>query len=240
MHIPSLVKTHWCLLKLSSGNENMGVTRADKSVKIWRNLPISNSKPDLHNINAHTKFGEKSIDFYSSYHPEMIYGRTDVRLTDGQTDTRPDVQHETIIPRHYRVGVAFNLFSIARNNKPFCSGTINRWTGTQCNKNHSKPSTSKGTIHTYRYTLTYRYTVTNAETVSSVSCLFHKRWQLLSPELNTRYLKRTRRTVLGRSVTCVCVCGGGGGVSGGGGRTVTNNVCVCVWGGGGGEEDRGC
>ena len=49
MRIPSLVKIYWCLLKLSSGNENTGVSLADNSVKIWRNLPISNSKPDLLN-----------------------------------------------------------------------------------------------------------------------------------------------------------------------------------------------
>ena len=41
MHVPGLVKIHWCLLKLSSGNENMGVSRATNPVKIWRNLPIS-------------------------------------------------------------------------------------------------------------------------------------------------------------------------------------------------------
>ena len=53
----------------------MGVSRADNSVKTWRNLPISNPKSDLHNINAHTKFGENpltftGIDVYSSYHLE--------------------------------------------------------------------------------------------------------------------------------------------------------------------------
>ena len=32
----------------------MGVSRADNSIKIWHNLTISNPKPDLHNINAHT------------------------------------------------------------------------------------------------------------------------------------------------------------------------------------------
>ena len=58
MHIASLMKIPCYLLKLSSGNENMGVFWADNSVKIWRNLPISNPKPDLHNINAHSKFGE--------------------------------------------------------------------------------------------------------------------------------------------------------------------------------------
>ena len=36
MYIPSLVNIYLCLLKLSSGNgnENMGVSRADNSVKI--------------------------------------------------------------------------------------------------------------------------------------------------------------------------------------------------------------
>ena len=57
MHIPSLVKRPCYLLKLSSGNENMGVSRADISVKIRRNLTISNSKTDLLNVNAYNKFG---------------------------------------------------------------------------------------------------------------------------------------------------------------------------------------
>ena len=41
----------------------MGVSQADNSVKIWRNLPISNPKPDLHNINEQTKFGENPLMF---------------------------------------------------------------------------------------------------------------------------------------------------------------------------------
>ena len=106
MHVPNVVKIPWYLLKLSSGNENMGVSRTDNSVKIGRNLSISNPKPDLHNINAHTKFGEKSIDVYSSYHPETRYGRTDECTTDGRTDRC--VQLETIIPRHYMYHVAGN------------------------------------------------------------------------------------------------------------------------------------
>ena len=57
MHIASLVKRPCYLLKLSSGNKNMGVSRADNSVKIWPNLPISNSKRDLLNVNAYSKFG---------------------------------------------------------------------------------------------------------------------------------------------------------------------------------------
>ena len=41
----------------------MGVSQADNSIKIWWNLPISYPKPDLHNINAHTKFGENPLIF---------------------------------------------------------------------------------------------------------------------------------------------------------------------------------
>ena len=49
--------------KLSSGNENMGVSPADNSVKIRRNLPISKHKPDLLNVNAYSKFGENPLLF---------------------------------------------------------------------------------------------------------------------------------------------------------------------------------
>ena len=73
----------------------MGVSRAGNSVKNWRNLSISNPKPDLHNINAHTKFGENPLMF--TYHPETKNGRTD------KTDGLADNQCETIIPRHYCV-----------------------------------------------------------------------------------------------------------------------------------------
>ena len=33
------------------------------TVKNWQNLPISNPKPDLHNINAQMKFGENPLTF---------------------------------------------------------------------------------------------------------------------------------------------------------------------------------
>ena len=39
----------------------MGVSRAENSVKIWRNLPISNPKPDLLNVNAYSKFAENPL-----------------------------------------------------------------------------------------------------------------------------------------------------------------------------------
>ena len=59
MHIASLVKIPCYVLKLSSGNQNIDVSRADNFVKIWRNVPISNSKSDLLKVNAYmySKFG---------------------------------------------------------------------------------------------------------------------------------------------------------------------------------------
>ena len=41
IHVPSLVKIPWYLLKLLSRNENMGVSRADNSSKIWRICPLA-------------------------------------------------------------------------------------------------------------------------------------------------------------------------------------------------------
>ena len=63
MHIPSLAKIHQYLLKLSSENENMGMSPADNSIKNWQNLPISNPKLDVHDINGHTKFDENPLKF---------------------------------------------------------------------------------------------------------------------------------------------------------------------------------
>ena len=40
---------------------------AGNSVKNQRNLPISNPKPDLHNINAHTKFGKYLLQTAANY-----------------------------------------------------------------------------------------------------------------------------------------------------------------------------
>ena len=69
MHIASLVKRPCYLLKLLSRNQNMGLSRADNYVKISRNLPISNPKPDLLNVNAYSVW-LKSPVIYSSYRPE--------------------------------------------------------------------------------------------------------------------------------------------------------------------------
>ena len=86
----------------------MGVYQADNSVKNWRNLPIINPKPDLHNINAHTKFGENPLMFTQVIiRKQKTDGRTDGQAYDGlthrQTDGHSDDQSETIIPCHYCV-----------------------------------------------------------------------------------------------------------------------------------------
>ena len=75
MHIACLMKIPYYLLKLSSRNENMGVSRADNSVNIWRNLPISNLKPDLFNVNAYSRFGENDLLFTQVIVRKRKYGR---------------------------------------------------------------------------------------------------------------------------------------------------------------------
>ena len=80
-HVASLVKIPCYLLKLSSGNENMGGSRADNSVKIWQNLPISNSISDLLNVNAYSKLSPENEK------------QTDGRLMDGPTHGRPMWNH---------------------------------------------------------------------------------------------------------------------------------------------------
>ena len=97
MNIASLVKIPCYLLQLSSGNENMGVSRAGNSVKIWRNLPISNPKPDIHNINAHTKFGENPLMFTQVI---IRKRKTDGRTQDGRTDGRTDTRTSNVKPKY--------------------------------------------------------------------------------------------------------------------------------------------
>ena len=89
MYTPSLVKIHWYLLKLSSGNENTDLSRADNSVKTWRNLPISNSLPYFYNIDAHTEFGEAPSTFPRVIIWKRKYGRMEWRTTDGRTHGQP-------------------------------------------------------------------------------------------------------------------------------------------------------
>ena len=57
----------------------MGVSRADNSVKIWRNLPIGNTKPDLLNVNAYSKFDENPLLFTQVIIRKWKYGRVSGR-----------------------------------------------------------------------------------------------------------------------------------------------------------------
>ena len=76
------------------------MSRAGNSVKVWQNLPISNPKLDLHNINAYTKFGENSLMF-----TQVIIRKRKMEgwMYNWQTDGNMDVQREPIIPCHYCV-----------------------------------------------------------------------------------------------------------------------------------------
>ena len=67
------------LPKLSSGNENMDMSRADNSIKIWWNLPIINPKPDLLNVNAHSTFGENPLLFTQVIVWKQKYGHVSGR-----------------------------------------------------------------------------------------------------------------------------------------------------------------
>ena len=96
MHIPSLVKIFWYLLKLLYRNQNTDVPQADNSVKSWLNLPINNSKPDLHNSNAHTEFGENPLTF-TQVNLSSGHENKEGRMTDGQTHGQRDI----IVPSHY-------------------------------------------------------------------------------------------------------------------------------------------
>ena len=53
----------------------MGVSRADNPVKIWQNLPISNTKPDLLNVNPYSKFDENPLLFTQVIILKRKYGR---------------------------------------------------------------------------------------------------------------------------------------------------------------------
>ena len=73
----------------------MGMSRAGNSVKNRRNSSISNPKPDLHNINALTKFGENSLTFTQVIIRKQNCRRTDGQTYDRQTDGHTDDQRET-------------------------------------------------------------------------------------------------------------------------------------------------
>ena len=122
MHKPSLVKIHWCLLKLSSGNENMGVSRippsAGNSVKIWQICPLAipNQSSTIHvsmHIPSLVKIYWCLLKLSSGNEIRM-----DGQCTDRRMDRHTDVQCETIIPHHYHVEgykkcIQINIFLIS-------------------------------------------------------------------------------------------------------------------------------
>ena len=57
----------------------MGVSRADNSVNILRNLHISNPKQDLLNVNAYSKFDENPLLFTQVNIRKRKYGRVSGR-----------------------------------------------------------------------------------------------------------------------------------------------------------------
>ena len=57
----------------------MGMSRANISVNILQNLPISNPKPDLLNVSAYSKFDETPLLFTQVIIRKGKYGRVSGR-----------------------------------------------------------------------------------------------------------------------------------------------------------------
>ena len=83
MHITSLVKIHWYLLKLSPGNENPDVPRADYCHEMT-NFPISNSK-QISTISMNISF-VKIHWVLLKYHPERKLWTCRGQITLSKTD----------------------------------------------------------------------------------------------------------------------------------------------------------
>ena len=98
MHIPSLTKIHWHLLKLSL-EIKIQTCCGQIAVKNWQNLPISNPKPDLYNINTQTNFAENSMKFTQVIIWKQKYGWTgSLRLSRTSqllTHRKPNKYHNT-------------------------------------------------------------------------------------------------------------------------------------------------
>ena len=85
--------------------------QADNSVKIWRNLSISDPETDLHNIKAHTKFHENPLMFSQVI---ILKWKTDGwqlmdRQMDGQTHRCPRWNHNTL---PLLCGEVFRIFGL--------------------------------------------------------------------------------------------------------------------------------
>ena len=103
MHIPSLVKIHWHLLKLSSGKENMGMSQAEHPSKFEEicSLAILNQISTISMRIPNLVKIHWCLLKLSSGNEKWMDGRTYVRLKDWWKDGHMDIQRETIIPCHY-------------------------------------------------------------------------------------------------------------------------------------------
>ena len=64
-------------------------------------VPDSNPEPDLRNINAHIKFGEKNPEIYLSYCPEMKIWMYHRQITLPISNPEPDLHN---INKHTKFG----------------------------------------------------------------------------------------------------------------------------------------
>ena len=99
INVLSLVKIPWHLLKISSGNENMGVSWADNSIKIWWNCPLAIPN-QISTISMHIPSLVKIHWFTQVIIQKQNTDRQmDVRLTDGWMDGQIDTQMSNVKPK---------------------------------------------------------------------------------------------------------------------------------------------
>ena len=72
----------------------MGVSRADNSVKIWRNLPISNFIPDLLNVNIYSKKGKRKVQRVPQSQTTALPRPQEEEETDKSKQARTEQTHE--------------------------------------------------------------------------------------------------------------------------------------------------
>ena len=94
INVPSLVKIPWHLFNISSWNKNMGVSREDNCQNLTK-FDHKQSQTRSPQYQCTYQVWWKSVDVYSSYHPETKYGRTDDWL-EGQTHRLQKWNHNTL------------------------------------------------------------------------------------------------------------------------------------------------
>ena len=99
VHITSLVKIHWHLLKLLVGKENMDMLRVGNPFKNWLNLPLAIPN-QISTVSILTQSLVKTHWHLLKLSSGNKYRWMDIQQLDGQMNGHTDNQGDTIIPHH--------------------------------------------------------------------------------------------------------------------------------------------